>query len=78
MSKRFSHAIALVLVLSLASGAWAELVGHWALDEGTGTTTEDSSGNGNNGTLEGPVWVEGVFDGALQFTGDDRVNCGEA
>ncbi|MEN6428226.1 MAG: LamG-like jellyroll fold domain-containing protein, partial [Phycisphaerales bacterium] len=42
------------------------------------TTTEDSSGNGNNGTLEGPVWVEGVFDGALQFTGDDRVNCGEA
>ena len=34
-------------------------VGIWHLDEGTGTATADSSGNGNNGTLtNGPLWVD--------------------
>ncbi len=34
-----------------------DLVGHWKLDEGSGTTASDSSGNNNNGTLvNGPVW----------------------
>jgi hypothetical protein len=34
------------------------LVGYWKLDEGTGTTTADSSGYGNDGTLlQGPGWV---------------------
>ncbi|MBI2081928.1 MAG: LamG domain-containing protein, partial [Deltaproteobacteria bacterium] len=42
------------------------LIGWWRLDEGSGTTTEDSSGNGNNGTLIGsPDWA----DGSLQFDG---------
>jgi len=36
------------------------LVGHWKLDEGSGTTTADSSGNGNNGTIAGnPTWPAG-------------------
>jgi len=79
MCKRFSHVIALVLVLSLAGGAWADLVGHWKLDEGGGTTAQDSSGNGNNGTLQGaPVWVAGVLGRALQFNGSNSVNCGDA
>jgi len=31
--------------------------GLWHMDEGSGTTTADASGNGNTGTLEnGPVW----------------------
>jgi hypothetical protein len=65
--------------LGQATGAWADLVGHWKLDEGSGTVAKDASGNGNHGTLEGvPVWVEGVLGRALQFTGDDRVNCGDA
>ncbi len=37
-------------------------------DEGTGTTTKDLSGNGNNGTLiNNPQWVEGKIGKALMF-----------
>jgi hypothetical protein len=32
------------------------LVGFWRFEEGTGTTTADSSGNANTGTLTGPTW----------------------
>jgi len=33
---------------------------YWKLDEGSGNTTSDSSGNGNNGSLvNGPVWFIG-------------------
>jgi hypothetical protein len=50
------------------SNASAELVGQWKLDEGGGTTALDSSGNNNNGTLEGdPVVVDGQFGQALEF-----------
>lgn len=41
------------------------LVAYWKLDEGTGTTTADSSGNGHAGTFEGaPTWTAGGFTGA--------------
>ncbi len=37
------------------------LVGYWKFDEMSGTTANDSSGNGNTGTLIGnPAWVNGV------------------
>jgi hypothetical protein len=40
----------------------------WKFDEGSGTITADSSGNGNDGTLvNNPTWVTGVFSNALQF-----------
>ena len=56
-----------------------DLVGHWNLDEGSGTLAADSSGNGNDGALEGAAqWVTGVMNGALQFDGSSRVNCGDA
>ena len=42
------------------------LVGHWRLDETSGTTAFDSSGNGNDGTLVGSL-------GALDF-GSDSVD----
>ncbi|TKJ39209.1 MAG: hypothetical protein CEE38_00185 [Planctomycetes bacterium B3_Pla] len=53
-------------------------VGHWTLDETSGTTAADSSGNGNDGTLNGdPVWATGIVAGALEFDGvDDYVDCG--
>ena len=35
--------------------SFAGLVGHWALDEGTGTTATDSSGNGNNAAWSGTL-----------------------
>lgn len=48
------------------------LVGYWKLDEKSGTTAADSSGQGNNGTLiNSPVWhpTDGVVPGALNFDG---------
>lgn len=44
------------------------LVGYWNLDEGTGTTAYDNSGNSNTGTLSGsPSWVQGKYGDALNF-----------
>jgi len=50
-----------------------DLMGWWKFDEGTGTTANDSSGYGNDGTIYGAVWVEGKVGGALSFDGDDYV-----
>ena len=48
------------------------LVGYWKFDEGSGDITGDSSGNGNNGTLQnGTLWVEGRHGCALRFDGID-------
>src|SRR5262249_316266 len=51
------------------------LVGYWKFDEGSGTTTADASGNGNNGTLvNGPLWTAGRVGNSLFFDGiDDNV-----
>jgi len=46
------------------------VVGIWLLDEGSGTTIRDSSGNGHNGEIVGNVnWVQGKFGKALEFPG---------
>ncbi len=46
------------------------LVGAWAFDEGSGTTTADQSGRGNTGTISNAVWVTGgKFNKALSFNG---------
>ena len=49
-------------------------VGYWKFDEGSGSVTHDSSGNGNDGTVNGAQWVEGIEGKALSFDGlDDYV-----
>ncbi|MCP4263229.1 MAG: LamG domain-containing protein [Planctomycetes bacterium] len=76
MCRKLIHFVSIVLVLSfvLNSGAKAELVGWWRLDDGSGTTAVDSSGNGNDGTFTGdPKWVAGKVGGALSFDGGDYV-----
>ncbi len=48
------------------------LEGRWELDESGGTVAADSSGNGNDGTLNGdPTWWPGggMIGGALEFDG---------
>ncbi|MBU6232465.1 hypothetical protein KGP36_07565 [Patescibacteria group bacterium] len=51
------------------------LVGWWKLDDGSGTTAADSSGNGNTGTLvNGPTWTTGKIGGALRFDGMNYVS----
>ena len=76
MESKMRKCIVLVMVI-LSAVAYADvsagLVGHWKLDETSGSTAYNSTG-GNNGTLHnGPVWRSsgGKFDGAISF---DEVN----
>jgi hypothetical protein len=49
-----------------------KLVGYWKFNEGSGTTTRDSSGYGNSGNLTGSLtWISGVSSSALDFPGSD-------
>ncbi|MCX6792653.1 MAG: prepilin-type N-terminal cleavage/methylation domain-containing protein [Candidatus Falkowbacteria bacterium] len=64
---------------SSGMGTVPGLIGWWKMDEGTGTTTADSSGNGNIGTLtNGPVWQDPAnckVGSCLSFDGiNDYVN----
>jgi len=83
MYKKVIYLTSFVLVLGLAltgivEAADANLVGWWKFDEVSGPNAQDSSGNGNDGTLIGnPQWVPGKVGGALDFDGDgDYVDCG--
>jgi len=45
-------------------------VAYWRLDETSGTTASDSSGNGNTGTLEnGATWTTGRINNAVNLDG---------
>jgi len=84
MCKRLVYIISFILVLSLTGIAGAELVAHWSLDDGSGTTASDMSGNGHDGTIGGAVnFVPGQTGMALDFDGsstyidvDDEVGRG--
>jgi hypothetical protein len=80
MSKKLIYLTSFICVLglvntSVVSGVDLDtdpaLVGWWTFDEGSGNIAADSSGNGNDGTLNGPVeWTtEGKIGGAMKFTG---------
>ncbi len=43
------------------------------LSEGSGVTAADHSGNGNNGTVNGAVWVDGRFGKGLSFAGGETL-----
>jgi hypothetical protein len=61
-----------ILSFTLTSAADAELVGWWKFDETSGSTAADSSGNGNDGTLNGSAtWApeQGKRGGALEMDG---------
>jgi len=70
MCKKLIYLISFVFVLSVAGNASADLVAHWPLDEGSGTTAIDLSGNGHDGTIGGTAnWVAGQIGLALDFDG---------
>jgi Concanavalin A-like lectin/glucanases superfamily len=88
MKMRKMELLILFLAVSLIAGtAGADITtglqGYWPLDEGTGTTTADASGNENHGTFAGtPTWDNGPegFGSALFFDvgpSADGVDCGE-
>lgn len=48
----------------------ANLIGHWAFEEGSGQSANDSTANGFHGTIAGnPAWVSGQVGGALSLNG---------
>jgi len=70
MYRKLMYLVSFVLVMVLINSASAELVAHWRFDESSGTTANDSSGNGNNGTIIDSVqWDTGQIGGALRFDG---------
>ena len=44
----------------------------YAFDEGSGLTALDTSGNGNNGTINGATWTNGKSGGGLSFNGTNN------
>ncbi len=59
-------------------GGGAGLLGRWTFDDGSGTVAADSSGQGNNASVNGPVWTSGKLAGALAFNGQtDQVVIGK-
>ncbi|MHC4431773.1 MAG: LamG domain-containing protein, partial [Planctomycetota bacterium] len=75
MCNRPTHLISLVVVLVMAHGAPAGLVGHWTFDEDSGAVAADSSGNGNAGSVAGDAaWVAGQMgNSALDFDDSDDI-----
>jgi len=58
MYKRFICLTSFVVMLALAGNASADLVAHWMLEEGTGTTTIAAVGSPEaDGTLVGVTWI---------------------
>ncbi|MFH1825339.1 MAG: LamG domain-containing protein [Candidatus Firestonebacteria bacterium] len=49
------------------------LVGYWKFDEGSGNTANDSSTNGNNGTISTATWTTGKYGNALNFNNNGTV-----
>ena len=56
--KFFLIAVLLLFFTSSVRGEEKGLVAYWNFDEGSGTTVVDSSGNGNEGTVNGATLVE--------------------
>jgi len=55
-----------VIGLFFSVGAYADVVGAWLFDEGSGEVAADSSGRGVDGVVVGgPEWVDGKFGTAL-------------
>ena len=66
--------VALILILTplVAFADFKEgLVLYLPFDEGKGDVAKDVSGNGHDGTIDGPNWVVGKFGKALKFAGAD-------
>ena len=81
MSKKLIYMISFVLVLGLvvtgtAKAADPDIIGWWKLDEGSGDTAIDSSGNGFDITLQNSMWEDGLFGGAVHFRGVGYGNIG--
>jgi len=72
--------MAIMVVLMGTGSAWADLIGHWGLDENSGNIANDTLGNHNGSLINytSNSWTSGPIDGALGFDGsDDYVSMGD-
>ena len=77
----FSSSLVCILILTSLFGSIAifgqaaqpNLVLYLPLDEGSGTTANDDSGNGNVGVVTGATWISGISGKALEFDGLDDI-----
>ena len=53
----------------IGEAAQANLVLYLPMDEGSGTTTADESGNGHVGIIHGATWITGISGNALELDG---------
>src|SRR4030042_284641 len=75
MSRKNVLLICLILLLGFTNNSRAALVGWWRLNDASGTTAADSSGNGYNGTITGAAWLnDGTRGYVLDFEGVDYVS----
>lgn len=78
-SLRFAITSSIVLILMVfmtqtTIAGTESLVLYMPLDEGSGDTTKDLSGNGNDGTIKNGKWIDGKINKALEFTGNGYVD----
>lgn len=59
------------LIFVCNSVAWADLVGYWPFDEGSGSVAHDTSGQANHGPVYGATWTTGRSGSALSFDGSN-------
>lgn len=75
MKKVFVFFGLMLLISLLVGSAYAidmdSIIGIWKLDKGEGDVAVDSSGNGLDGVITGPTWVDGKVGKALSFDGED-------
>jgi len=57
-------------------GGTNDLAAYLPFDENSGTSTEDKSGNNNNGNINGAIWASGKVNYGLSFDGSNYVGCG--
>jgi hypothetical protein len=71
MASKFWVAVVMSLLATVIVKANPNLglAAYWDFDEGSGTVLHDQSGNGNDGTIYGATWQEGVTGTSLSFNG---------
>lgn len=60
---------ALILTVPVWADIQDDLIGYWPMDEGSGGTVADASGNSNDGAAHDTSWVDGRYNSALEFDG---------
>jgi len=61
----------IALTITTAASTSAGLVAQWKMDEGSGSSTADASGDGNTGTLNKASWATGSYGTSIAFTGNN-------